>query len=31
MHYLSDDGFTSQIEYELKVEDEEIDVKKVKK
>ena len=31
MHYLSDDGFISQIEYELKVEDEEIDVKKVKK
>nr|DAI60963.1 MAG TPA: hypothetical protein [Caudoviricetes sp.] len=31
MHYLPDDGFTSQIEYELKVEDEEIDVKKVKK
>ena len=30
-HNLSDAGFTSQIECELKVEDEEVDVKKVKK
>ena len=30
-HNLSDSGFTSQIECELKVEDEEVDVKKVKK
>lgn len=30
-HNLSDGGFTSQIECELKVEDEEVDVKKVKK
>ena len=30
-HNLSDGGFTSQIECELKVEDDEVDVKKVKK
>ena len=30
-HNLSDGGFTSQIECELKVEDEEVEVKKVKK
>ena len=30
-HNLSDAGFTSQIECELKVEDEEVEVKKVKK
>lgn len=30
-HNLSDSGFTSQIECELKVEDEEVEVKKVKK
>jgi len=30
-HNLSDSGFTSQIECELKVEDEEVDVKKEKK
>lgn len=30
-HNLSDGSFISQIEYELKVEDEEVEVKKVKK
>ncbi|SNV67467.1 phage late control D family protein [Haemophilus pittmaniae] len=30
-HNLSDSGFTSQIECEMKVEDEEVEVKKVKK